>query len=98
MVYIPYNETHRVNLNQLLLIEGYAEAKDYPNEFNPDVWMGRPLEYVDMTPTPEPTITPTPVPSPYPAFPSLHAFGFLVTIIGIVAAIYLIRRKREGIK
>jgi endonuclease YncB( thermonuclease family) len=24
VVYIPYNETHRVNLNQLLLIEGYA--------------------------------------------------------------------------
>ncbi len=36
-VYIHYNETHRVNLNQLLLIEGYAEAKEYHNEFNPDV-------------------------------------------------------------
>ena len=35
---IPYNETHYVNLNQLLLKEGHAEAKDYPNEFNPDVW------------------------------------------------------------
>ena len=92
VVYIPYNETHRVNLNQLLLNEGYAEARDYPNEFNPDVWVGSPLEYVDMTPMPEPIITP--VPSQYPAFPSLHAFGFLLTIIGIVAAIYLIRRRK----
>jgi len=76
--------------------EGYAESKDYPNEFNQDVWMKSPLEYVDMIPTPEPTITPEP--SPYPAFLSLHAFGFLFTILGIVAAIYLIRRKREGIR
>ncbi|KAF5429993.1 Endonuclease YncB, thermonuclease family [Candidatus Methanophagaceae archaeon] len=97
VVYIHYNETHRVNLNQLLLIEGYAEAKDYPNEFNPDVWMESPLEYVDMTPTPEPTITPTPSPSPGPTISSIHTFGFLFTILGIVAAIYLIRRKREGI-
>ena len=95
VVYIHYNETHRVNLNQLLLIEGYAEAREYHNEFNPAVWLESPLEYVDMTPTPEPTITPGP--SPYPAFLSLHAFGFLLTIIGLVAAIYLIRRKREGI-
>jgi hypothetical protein len=53
--------------------------------------MESPLEYVDMTPTPEPTITPEP--SPYPAFPSLHAFGFLLTILGIVAAIYLVMWK-----
>jgi len=45
VVYIPYNEKHYVNLNQLLLKEGYAEARDYPNEFNPDDWIG-PLEYV----------------------------------------------------
>jgi len=43
VVYIPYNETHRVNLNQLLLKEGYAEANEYPNEFNPDVWLESPL-------------------------------------------------------
>jgi len=39
VVYVPYNETYYVNLNQLLLKEGYAEARDYPNEFNPDVWI-----------------------------------------------------------
>jgi Micrococcal nuclease (thermonuclease) homologs len=48
VVYIPY-ETHYVNLNQLLLKEGYAEATDYPNEFNPDDWIG-PLEYVAICP------------------------------------------------
>jgi len=100
VVYIPYNETHRVNLNQLLLKEGYAEAKDYPNEFNPDVWMESPLEYVDITPTPEPTpVFPFMLsPSPGPTISSIHTFGFLFTILGIVAAIYLIRRKREGIR
>jgi len=94
VVYSPYNETHRVNLNQLLLIEGYAEAKEYHNEFNPDVWMESPLEYVDMTPTPVPTITPTPSPSLSPTFSSIHTFGFLFTILGIVAAIYLIMRRK----
>jgi Micrococcal nuclease (thermonuclease) homologs len=44
VVYVPYNEGY-VNLNQLLLKEGYAEARDYPNEFNPDDWAG-PLGYV----------------------------------------------------
>lgn len=29
------------------------EQKGYPNEFNPEVWVESPLEYVDMTPTPD---------------------------------------------
>ena len=86
MVYIPYNEIHRVKVNQLLLKEGYVEAKDYPNEFNPDVWMDSPLEYVDMTPTPSPSSINLPT-------PQIPCFELLFTMIGIVAAIYLIKRK-----
>ncbi len=91
VVYIPYNETHFVNLNQLLLKEEYAEAINYPNEFNPDIWLRAPLEYIALMPTPSPlpTLTPTPIPTPGFEFESLFA------IIGILAAIsiYLIRRK-----
>lgn len=95
MVYISHNETHYVNLNQLLLIEGYAEAKDYPNEFNPDVWVESLLEYVDMTPTLEHTLTPTPSPSPTvaPSLTPIPGFEFVFAIIGVLAAIYLIKRK-----
>ena len=80
VVYVPYNETHYVNLNQLLLQGGYAEARDYPNGFDPDDWIG-PREYV--------AIEPSPVRSPLP----ILGFEFLLAILGVVAAICLIRRK-----
>jgi endonuclease YncB( thermonuclease family) len=85
VVYIPYNETHRVNLNQLLLKEGYAEAKDYPNEFNADVWIESPLEYITLLPSPSstPTLSPT-----------TPSFEFVFAIIGLLAAIYLIKRRK----
>ena len=78
VVYIPYNETHYVNLNQLLLTEGYAEASDYPNEFNPDVWIRSPLEFIVIAPTPTP-LTP--------------GFELSFTLLGIIVAIYLIERR-----
>jgi len=81
VVYVPYNKTHYVNLNQLLLKEGYAEARDYRNEFDPDGWVG-PLEYV--------AIEPSPVRSPL----SIPGFEFLLAMSsGILAAICLGRRK-----
>ena len=89
VVYIPFNETHYVNLNQLLLKEGYAESKDYQNEFNLDVWVGSPMEYVDMTPTPSPSPSPTLSPTPT----STPGFEFVCVIIGVLAAIYLIKRR-----
>ncbi|MEA2032995.1 MAG: PGF-CTERM sorting domain-containing protein [Euryarchaeota archaeon] len=83
---------HLVNLNQLLLKEGYAEAKDYPTEFNPDVWVGSPLEYIALTLSPTPFYTPsplTPTPTPIP----IPGFEFLFAMIGMLAAMYLIKRK-----
>ena len=97
VVYVPYNETHYVNLNQLLLKEGYAEAKDYPNEFNPDVWQRSPLEYTALAPSPAPFYTPSPLtPTPAPTPTPIPGFEFLFAIIGVLAAIYLIRRRRYG--
>ncbi|MCK4475851.1 MAG: hypothetical protein KAU16_03915 [Methanophagales archaeon] len=61
--------------------EGYAEARDYPNEFNPDDWMG-PREYVAINPFPVRSHLPIP------------GFEFLFAMSGVVAAIYLSRRGR----
>lgn len=48
-----------------------------------------PLEYVDMTPTPSPSPSPTLSPTPT----STPGFEFLCDIIGVLAAIYLIKRR-----
>ena len=94
VVYIPHNETHLVNLNQLLLKEGYAEARDYPNEFDHDDWIGSPLEYIALTSSPTPFYTPSPLtPTPTPTPPG---FEFLFAIIGVVAAIYMIKRRGKN--
>ena len=104
VVYIPYNETHYVNFNQLLLKEGYAEGRDYPNEFNPDVWERSPLEYIalpTLTPTPtlmsspSPVYTPSPSPILSPTPTPIPGFEFLFVIIGVLfAIIYLLKRGR----
>ena len=39
IVYLPYNETHVVNVNMLLVVKKYAELRDYPNEFDPKQWV-----------------------------------------------------------
>ena len=92
VVYIPYNETHFVNLNQLLLKESYAEARSYPNEFDPDVWIGSPLEYIALTPIPTIMPSPSPVYTPSPPSASIPGFELLFAIIGVLVAIYLIKR------
>ena len=93
VVYIPYNETHYVNLNQLLLKESYAEAREYPNEFNPDDWIGSPLEYIALTPSPTPFYTPSPL-TPTPT-PKLPGFELLFAISGLLAVFYLFLSGRE---
>ena len=44
VVYAPYGNECFVNLNQMLLKEGYAEISDYYNEFSPYDWVYEPLE------------------------------------------------------
>ena len=38
VVYLDYNQTYYLNVNKDLLVAGYAELKDYDNEFNPYSW------------------------------------------------------------
>ena len=66
------------NLNEKLVSERYAEIMYIPpSEFNPYEWK------VDYTSTPTPALSPTPIPG----------FELLFAIIGVLAAIYLIKRK-----
>ena len=69
----------------LIYLTLFAEARDYRNEFDPDDWMG-PREYVGIRPSP--VYTPLPIPG----------FEFLLAMSGgVVAAICLIRRKKDKI-
>jgi len=38
VVYVDYNSTHYLNVNEALLVAGLAEKKEYDNEFNADTW------------------------------------------------------------
>lgn len=38
VVYMPVNSTHLLNINLWLVVNGYAEVRDYQNEFNPSSW------------------------------------------------------------
>ena len=68
------------NLNKELLRKEYAEIMHIPpSEFNPSEWKA------DCTPTPIPTLPSTSTPT--------LGFDFLFAIIGILAAIYLIKRR-----
>ena len=65
-------------LNQLLLKEGYAEARDYPNEFDPDDWVG-PLEYVAIKPSP--VRSPLSIPGALHLYSCLHFYSETCTFI-----------------
>jgi micrococcal nuclease len=39
VVYVDYNSTHLLNVNKALIDGGYAEARNYNNEFNYDTFM-----------------------------------------------------------
>jgi len=38
VVYVRYNSTHLLNVNEALLLKGLAVIRDYPNEFDPYTW------------------------------------------------------------
>ena len=38
VLYVEYNSTHFLNVNQALIQAGQVEIKDYDNEFNPNTW------------------------------------------------------------
>ena len=38
VVFVGYNSTHLLNVNEELVLAGHAELKDYENEFDPHSW------------------------------------------------------------
>ena len=72
VVYTYYNTTHLLNVNKLLLNEGYAVIDNLDNEFDPNSWSlyvlnpttSSPTPTLNPTTSPSPTITPTPTTSP----------------------------------
>ena len=65
LVFVEWNSTHYLNVNQALLAENHSVIDDfYNNEFDPYSWSLYVLKSPTPTPTPSPTITPTPTPTP----------------------------------
>lgn len=70
LVYVVYNSTHSLNVNQALVIEGYAKIDDYSNnEFDPTTWL---LYY------------PTETISEFPPFLILPLFVFATLLIVLI--------------
>jgi len=68
VVYAPYGDECFINLNQLLLKEGYAEISDHYNEFSPYDWVYESLE------------SPTPISTPStPTHPSIPTTTSVLT-------------------
>jgi hypothetical protein len=65
VVYIQHNSTHYLNVNKLLVIEGYANITDFDtNEFDPYSWS---LYYwIETPPPPDPPPPDPPPPDPPP--------------------------------
>jgi len=71
VVFVDWNSTHHLNVNQDLLVENHAVIYDFSNnEFDPYSWSlyvlksTTPTPIPSSTPTPTPTLTPSPRPSP----------------------------------
>ena len=94
VVYLDYNETHLLNVNEALVSGDYAAAKNYDNEFNPFSWS----LFVSKNANPTPSTSPTPSPSPNPSG-ALQPKTAILGIIGIVAilalVLFLLFRKRK---
>jgi len=66
VVYVDYSSTKRLNINEKMVREDYAEIKDYENEFNPYTWS---LYITTETTPPPPPPPPPPEPPPEPEPP-----------------------------
>lgn len=67
LVFVDWNSTHYLNVNQALLSDGYAVVYDFfDNEFDPSSWSLYVLKSLIPTPSPSPTISPIPTLTPAP--------------------------------
>lgn len=96
VVYLRVNETHYLNLNKWLLVNNYAEVRDFAdNEFNPVTWR---LYAVFQVEAPE--ITSTPAKTPLIAlWDYLQRFGLVLAMVVLALLIlmgFATRSKRKA--
>lgn len=89
MIPIPCNVPNRLGAKESVVVNCYnCGIKPVVDvEVTVTGWKESPTP-IALTPTPSPTYTPSPSPT------SIPGFEFLFAIIGVLAAIYLIRQKR----
>ncbi len=97
VVYVDYNETHLLNVNEALVAGNYAASKDYENEFSPYSWSLFVLQNVNPTPSKSPTALITPTPDSGPgALQSKTAILGIAGILTITAMmLFLLLRKKK---
>lgn len=100
VVYLRINETHYLNLNKWLLVNNYAELRDFAdNEFNPTTWE---LYVVFTVKPPEKTVTPAITPLTA-IWEYLSRFGavlvmILATVVALTIATHSKRRVRRRLR
>lgn len=73
VVYVNYNSTHYLNVNEALLVSNRARIDDYPNEFSPYEWS---------------LFTPRRIPGDMTKWLGVSVgFGFIVTMVIYLASI-----------
>ena len=81
MVYLDYNSTHYLNVNEDLVVRGYASIWDHDNEFSPSTW----TLFVSKT-----------APSDTPIYDTAFLIMLILVLILetiLVALIFLMRRR-----
>jgi hypothetical protein len=81
VVYVDYNSTHYLNVNKALIDGGYAEARNYDNEFNYNAFsMNIPKVQLELAETDG-------------IFSSLIG---VVAVLAVIILVVLLMRKRNG--
>jgi|GEM_PF-6680403 len=100
LVFLDWNSTHYLNVNQVLISEYHAVIDDFSNnEFNPYFWTvfllkdQAPLPTPSFTPSPTPTIAPIPSPTGFVIDQDFLGALFILFSIVLAMAFFLKSKK-----
>ena len=93
VVYVDYNSTHFKNVNEALLVEGYAVIWNFYNEFNPSTWS----LYYPKEESPEPPPEPPPPDTTSPTISILSPEEYSTYAVNSVPLIFTVSESTSWI-